>query len=171
LAASEIAVVSEEGHHLQMGAGRYRFVDPLGETRDFVAVNADFTGNIALVIDQAPVLGVVYAPALDERYTGEFGSGAWKEKTGIRTRCSAGGESLYRRMAASRFHGYPDVELFPTANWIDVLVAGISAELWATGQRRGGSIPSPGCQLRMGCRGWTNCAGIRWWLRAGLAHR
>jgi 3'(2'), 5'-bisphosphate nucleotidase len=123
LAASEIAVVSEEGDDLHMGVRRYWLVDPLDGTKDFLAGNDEFTVNIAFVVDQAPVMGVVYAPALDELYAGEFGVGAWKEKAGIRSRCSAVEKSLHCRMAASRFHDHPDVDLFAAANRIDVRVA------------------------------------------------
>ena len=41
---------------------RYWLVDPLDGTREFVKRNGEFTVNIALIEDHAPVLGVVYAP-------------------------------------------------------------------------------------------------------------
>lgn len=123
LGASAIAVVSEEGDDLHIGAGRYWLVDPLDGTKDFLAGNDEFTVNIALVVDREPVMGVVYAPALDELYAGELGLGAWKEKAGIRFSCFAEEKSLHCRMAASRFHDHLDVDLFAAANRIDVRVA------------------------------------------------
>lgn len=48
-------------------------VDPLDGTRDFVAGTAEFTANIALVENGAPVMGVVLAPATGIVYAGEPG--------------------------------------------------------------------------------------------------
>ena len=40
--------------------------------------NGEFTVNIALIYKDTPVLGVVYAPVLDEIYEAKKGSGAFK---------------------------------------------------------------------------------------------
>lgn len=45
-------------------------VDPLDGTKEFIKRNGEFTVNIALVKNGLPVLGVVYAPVLDEMYLG-----------------------------------------------------------------------------------------------------
>ncbi len=45
-------------------------VDPLDGTREFIAGNGEFTINIALVRDGAPVAGAVYAPALGRLWFG-----------------------------------------------------------------------------------------------------
>jgi 3'(2'),5'-bisphosphate nucleotidase len=45
-------------------ADDYFLVDPLDGTREFLARNGEFTVNIALMRQDAPVAGVVYAPAL-----------------------------------------------------------------------------------------------------------
>lgn len=47
---------------------RYWLIDPLDGTREFVKRNGEFTVNIALIDAQQSVLGVVYAPVLDEMY-------------------------------------------------------------------------------------------------------
>ncbi len=47
---------------------RYWLVDPLDGTREFVKRNGEFTVNIALIEEHRPVLGVVYAPVLDEMF-------------------------------------------------------------------------------------------------------
>ncbi|MEQ1617384.1 MAG: 3'(2'),5'-bisphosphate nucleotidase CysQ [Terricaulis sp.] len=52
---------------------RFFCVDPLDGTRGFAKGGDEFTVNIALVIDGAPVQGVVYAPATGELYAGEPG--------------------------------------------------------------------------------------------------
>lgn len=53
-------------------------VDPLDGTREFLKRNDEFTVNVALVRDQRPVLGVVFAPALDRWYFSDIGNGAWR---------------------------------------------------------------------------------------------
>lgn len=78
----EIPVLSEESSAEQHAfATRSRWsrlwlVDPLDGTREFVNRNGEFTVNIALVIDQRPMLGVVFVPATQEAYVGMPGSGA-----------------------------------------------------------------------------------------------
>ncbi len=75
--APRIPVVAEES----VAAGRipdtagqaFFLVDPLDGTKEFVSRSGDFTVNIALVENGAPVLGVVYAPAIGELYAGEVG--------------------------------------------------------------------------------------------------
>ena len=48
----------------------FLLVDPLDGTREFVSRNGDFTVNVALVRDGAPVCGAVYAPARGTAYAG-----------------------------------------------------------------------------------------------------
>lgn len=56
----------------------FYLVDPLDGTREFISRNGEFTVNIALVRDGAPVAGVVYAPALSQLYAGEEARGAFQ---------------------------------------------------------------------------------------------
>ena len=123
LGDSGIPVVSEEGNDLLMDARCYWLVDPLDGTKDFIAANDEFTVNIALIDEGQPVLGVVFAPALDEMYAGQSGIGSWCEKAGIRTDCQPAGKTATCRMAVSRFHDHPDVDVFATANGIGNRVA------------------------------------------------
>ena len=46
--------------------GRYWLVDPLDGTVEFVNRNGEFTVNIALIENKRPVLGVIYAPVMDQ---------------------------------------------------------------------------------------------------------
>ncbi len=77
----DIAVIAEE----EMAAGaapsqtgnRFFLVDPLDGTKEFVLRNGDFTVNIALIEDGAPVSGVVYAPVSGRLYCGSA-AGAWQ---------------------------------------------------------------------------------------------
>jgi 3'(2'), 5'-bisphosphate nucleotidase len=87
---------------------RYWLVDPLDGTREFVKRNGEFTVNIALIEAQRPVLGVVFAPVLDEMFWAwrggnAFASVAQAEKTPLRTR--ARGPLLI--VAGSRSHADP----------------------------------------------------------------
>ncbi len=61
---------------------RFWLVDPLDGTKEFIKHTGEFTVNIALIEDGAPVLGVVVAPALGVSYYAARGKGAWKEEEG-----------------------------------------------------------------------------------------
>ncbi len=73
----EIPVVAEEsvaaGIMPDIAGDEFFLVDPLDGTKEFIAHNADFTVNIALIRDGAPVAGIVYAPARDVAYVAEAG--------------------------------------------------------------------------------------------------
>ncbi|PSJ48283.1 3'(2'),5'-bisphosphate nucleotidase [Zobellella taiwanensis] len=77
----ELPLLSEEdtGHFGGADAqGRYWLVDPLDGTKEFIKRNGEFTVNIALIERGRPVLGVVYAPALETGYVAARGQGACK---------------------------------------------------------------------------------------------
>ena len=74
---------------------RFWLIDPLDGTREFVKRNGEFTVNIALVEDGAPVLGVVFAPALGDTYLAARGVGAWK-------RDAQGQRELHTRRVGAR---------------------------------------------------------------------
>lgn len=86
-------------------------VDPLDGTKEFIKKNGEFTVNIALAHQGQPVLGVIYAPVLDELYYAEQGKGAFLEKDGqppIRLQVSHRTSKL--RAVASRSHLAPELE-------------------------------------------------------------
>ena len=70
--APDIPIVAEEataaGKTEDVSAGRFWLVDPLDGTKEFVNHRGEFTVNIALVENQQPILGVVFAPALEVFY-------------------------------------------------------------------------------------------------------
>ncbi len=76
-----IPILSEEGEAIDYNErGRWSqlwIVDPLDGTKEFVKRNGEFTVNIALVENQRPVMGVVFAPYLGWLYWGDE-SGACK---------------------------------------------------------------------------------------------
>ncbi|QUD89399.1 3'(2'),5'-bisphosphate nucleotidase CysQ [Phenylobacterium montanum] len=78
-AAPGVPVVAEEAvaaGHIPICGQRFFLVDPLDGTKEFLNRNGDFTVNIALIEDGAPVLGVVYTPAHGDVFVGEAGKGA-----------------------------------------------------------------------------------------------
>lgn len=82
---ASIPVVSEEDAAslvYRKPDGRFWLVDPLDGTKEFISGNGEFTVNIALIENGRPVLGVVYAPALDLMYWGTVGEGAWRRSAG-----------------------------------------------------------------------------------------
>jgi len=76
-------ILSEEGRDTPYEDRKhweyFWLVDPLDGTKEFVKKNDEFTVNIALIHKDAPVLGVVYAPALDICYWAKQGEGAFKD--------------------------------------------------------------------------------------------
>lgn len=85
---------------------RFWLVDPLDGTREFIHRNDEFTVNIALIEDSKPVLGVLYAPAIDRLFAGAIKHGATVEdargKRRIRCRV-APPEGM--TVLTSRWHG------------------------------------------------------------------
>ena len=86
-------IISEENKQLdyseRKGYSRFWLVDPLDGTKEFIKRNGEFTVNIALVENGSPILGVVYAPILDEMYWAVKGEGAFLEKNGTSSKLSA----------------------------------------------------------------------------------
>ena len=78
--APDIPVVAEESvaaGRVPAPSARFFLVDPLDGTREFISRNGEFTVNIGLIENGAPVAGVVYAPALGEIFWGTAGEGAF----------------------------------------------------------------------------------------------
>lgn len=80
----DIPIISEES-----GVPEYKsredwkvfwIVDPLDGTKEFIKRNGEFTVNIALIEDNEPTLGVVYAPALDVLYFAQKEIGSFKKE-------------------------------------------------------------------------------------------
>ena len=68
--APDIPVISEESSPSEQVAIDERFflVDPLDGTKEFIHGRDEFTVNVALIEDQSPRFGIVYAPALSRAY-------------------------------------------------------------------------------------------------------
>ncbi|HEX7964874.1 MAG TPA: 3'(2'),5'-bisphosphate nucleotidase CysQ [Gammaproteobacteria bacterium] len=78
----DLPVLSEESAGIPFEErrrwGSYWLVDPLDGTKEFINRNGDFTVNIALIQDGAPVAGVVYVPVNGLSYYGCVGVGAFR---------------------------------------------------------------------------------------------
>jgi len=73
-----IPILSEENiisFSLRKRWDEFWLIDPLDGTKEFMNGFADFCINIALVQNQEPVLGLIYAPKLNELYWAEKGRG------------------------------------------------------------------------------------------------
>lgn len=81
-----IPILSEEMKEVAYGErsgwGSYWLVDPLDGTKEFIKRNGEFTVNIALVRDGAPVFGVVYQPVGDRLYYGGPEGGSYLSEEG-----------------------------------------------------------------------------------------
>ncbi len=79
----DLPVLSEESasipYETRKRWDRYWLVDPLDGTREFIKRNGEFTVNIALIEHHQPVLGVVFAPALDLLFYAAQGQGAYRQ--------------------------------------------------------------------------------------------
>lgn len=109
----DIPIVAEEavsgGETPDISGGVFWLVDPVDGTKEFLNRNGEFTVNIGLIKNGLPVLGVVFAPALDQLYLGVVGQGATLSEGNaspklISTR-PLPGEGL--TVIASRRHGDP----------------------------------------------------------------
>jgi len=79
--APDIPVLAEEavsaGDIPEIG-DRFFLVDPLDGTKEFINKRGEFTVNIALIEHGRPVMGVVYAPAMDRLFVADSVSSAWQ---------------------------------------------------------------------------------------------
>ena len=119
-----IPVLSEEGKNIpyedRKNWKQLWIVDPIDGTKEFIKKNGEFTVNIALIENQKPVLGVVYAPALNELYfstdeDGAFLSNATKNEKASElmsegTRLPQTGLMNKFTVVASRSHMSPETE-------------------------------------------------------------
>lgn len=76
-----IPILSEENKTIEFNERKnweyYWCIDPIDGTKEFIKKNDEFTVNIALIHNKTPVLGVVYAPAIEKMYIAKQGEGAF----------------------------------------------------------------------------------------------
>jgi 3'(2'), 5'-bisphosphate nucleotidase len=100
--------------------GSFFLIDPLDGTKEFVAGRSEFTVNLALVTNGAPLLGIIGAPALGLIWRGLVGRGA--ERLAIGDASARMAEPIHTRpmpargapwiVAVSRSHGDARTEAF-----------------------------------------------------------
>jgi 3'(2'), 5'-bisphosphate nucleotidase len=118
-----VPIVAEEataaGEAIAIGE-RFVLVDPLDGTREFIARNGEFTINIGLIENGAPVAGAVYAPALGRLW---FGGGKQSFMCAASPGCDLPSRAEWAPIKArtapptlvalaSRSHGDPATEAF-----------------------------------------------------------
>jgi len=99
-------ILSEEGIETpfeeRKGWDFFWLVDPLDGTKEFMKKNGEFTVNIALICKDNPILGVVYAPALNICYWAAKGQGAFKDGARLLARKTSQKNSY--KIMSSRSH-------------------------------------------------------------------
>jgi len=107
-------ILSEEGKEIPYKDRKhweyFWLIDPLDGTKEFVKKNGEFTVNIALIHKDTPVLGVVYAPALDMCYWAKQGEGAFKD--GQRLPLKTEDQRNTYKIVASRSHMSYETQAF-----------------------------------------------------------
>ena len=107
-------ILSEEGKDIPYEDRKhweyFWLVDPLDGTKEFVKKNNEFTVNIALIYKDTPVLGVVYAPALDICYWAKQGDGAFKDGQKLPLKTAAQRNTY--KIVASRSHMSDETQAF-----------------------------------------------------------
>ncbi len=103
--APGVAVVAEEAvaaGQIPDIEGPFFLVDPLDGTNGFIKGRAAFTINIALIEDQRPAFGLVYAPALADFYVTlsptEAANASLDPHTDARTLADVGLEAIHTRV-------------------------------------------------------------------------
>jgi 3'(2'), 5'-bisphosphate nucleotidase len=79
-------------------------VDPLDGTKEFIRRTGEFAVNIALMEGNVPILGVVYAPAMDKMYFAARGAGAYRADGEVNSRIKAAPAAANVRLVVSRSH-------------------------------------------------------------------
>ena len=76
---------TEEGVHVESGSDYSWLIDPLDGTGNYANGNPNYSVSIALLKNDEPVVGVVYAPETDELWSAVAGNGAYKNGALITT--------------------------------------------------------------------------------------
>jgi len=111
----EIPLLSEENKEVayedRKGWEYFWLIDPIDGTKEFIQKNGEFTVNIALIHNDTPVLGVVYAPSLGDMYHAKKGEGAFKNEQKLPLQVNANLEDKLR-VVVSKSHLSVDTQEF-----------------------------------------------------------
>lgn len=127
--SEESAVIA---YDKRRGWDRYWLIDPLDGTKEFLKHRDEFTVNVALIEQGAPIFGVVHAPALDVTYAAARGLGATKQRG--RQPAEPIHVADYRtgglKVVVSRSHAGPEIEaVLRTLKPVDSISVGSSLKL------------------------------------------
>jgi 3'(2'), 5'-bisphosphate nucleotidase len=129
--APDWPVLSEESPEVPFDERKswrhFWMIDPLDGTKEFLDRTGEFTVNIALIEEDRPVLGVVYAPVIDKLYFAARGTGSYrmdgKAATPIKVAPTTAGRM---RIVVSRHHGSEQETLIDQTRGCEVMVMGSS---------------------------------------------
>jgi 3'(2'), 5'-bisphosphate nucleotidase len=107
----DIPILSEESVEIDYEERKnwqlFWLIDPLDGTKEFIKRNGEFTINIALIFNGAPILGVVHAPVLGLSYFAMQAGGAFiqrQEETRIEIKVAERIEHDKLEIVGSRSH-------------------------------------------------------------------
>ena len=131
----EIPILSEETKAAEYAVRKnwecFWLVDPLDGTKEFIKKNGEFTVNIALIKNGAPIMGVIYVPVKDKVYFAEKGKGSFliENKETTKLEKAVVGDGVVN-IAASRSHLNDETQAFVDAqkekNEVNFISAGSS---------------------------------------------
>lgn len=78
-----LPVIAEEAvaaGNIPEHGNRFALVDPLDGTKEFINKRGEFTVNIGIIENGVPVMGVVYAPALNRLFVADSRFSAWQSQ-------------------------------------------------------------------------------------------
>lgn len=115
----DIPIISEENKSIPFEERQHYtycwLVDPLDGTKEFIKRNGEFTVNIALIHNGAPVLGLVHIPVSEGTFWAVKGEGAHWTHGNRHERLHAAAfdpKSPHLKVVASRSHLNPETEAF-----------------------------------------------------------
>lgn len=86
LGKTNLPILSEEGVNINYSERKlweyFWLIDPLDGTKEFINKNCEFTVNIALIQQNTPTAGIIYAPCKKTLYWGSNETGVYKNEKG-----------------------------------------------------------------------------------------
>ena len=83
---SNYPILSEESivdYDVRKNWKKYWLIDPLDGTKEFISKKRDFTVNISLILNNEPILGIIYAPYYNDIYFAIKNHGSFKNNKKI----------------------------------------------------------------------------------------
>ena len=142
---------SPEQQQLRTMTPCYWLVDPLDGTKEFIQRNGEFTVNLALIREGAPIFGVVHVPVQGLTYWGGASLGAWRRSDRgiqeIRGRAPIAGEPL--KVVGSRSHSNQQTQAYlATLGEYELISVGSSLKFCLLAEGRAHLYPrlAPTCE-------------------------